>query len=157
MRLANLTLIITMPWLGAALASCASRPVGFDAPDSAGQLAAIERALVTRDAAAAPELVRLLSSDDPVVRLVASRTLEDLTGQTMGYNHADPEWKRREAIQRWVAWTQTRPTATGSGNGRGETTNPNPGAQSADMKSADRDEAGDSARLGSTGSPTPDH
>lgn len=135
---------------------CASRPVGFDAPDSAGQLAAIERALVTRDTAAAPELVRLLSSDDPVVRLVASRTLEDLTGQTMGYNHADPEWKRREAIQRWVAWTESS-TAVGSGNGRGGATNPNPGAQSADMTSAPIDSSGDPARLGSTGSPTPDH
>ena len=52
------------------------------------------------------ELVEQLSSNDPAARLLAIRSLERLTGETFGYEHAGPEWARREAIGRWVSYVE---------------------------------------------------
>jgi hypothetical protein len=96
------------------LASCASPPGGFDSPEPAARLAAITKAAETRDRSAIPHLIEMLESDDPLVRMAAIRTLEDLTGQTHGYEHSDPEWKRKEAIKAWVEWYKAqRPSPPG--------------------------------------------
>src|SRR5690606_40005668 len=70
-------------------AACASPPAGFDSPEPAARLAAITRAAEQRDETATPKLIEMLTSDDPVVRMAAIRTLERLTGTTMGYPYAD--------------------------------------------------------------------
>lgn len=62
------------------------------------------RAARDGDKAAVAKVIPFLNSDDPVVRLAAIRTLEVLTGQTLGYEHAAPEWRRREMVEAWVEW-----------------------------------------------------
>ncbi|MEL7474236.1 MAG: hypothetical protein AAGK04_13040 [Planctomycetota bacterium] len=51
-----------------------------------------------------PELIELLGSDDPLARMVAIRTLERLTGQTLGYEHDAADLERRRAADRWAQW-----------------------------------------------------
>jgi hypothetical protein len=51
-----------------------------------------------------PVLIESLTSADPAQRMVAIRTLERMTGETLGYRHYDPEWIRRDAVARWRAW-----------------------------------------------------
>jgi HEAT repeat protein len=90
---------------GAALLGACAPPAsrgGFDSPDPAAKLYAIERAMRRGDRAAVPQLVEQLDSDDPAVRLLAISALERLTGQTYGYRHDDPPWQRQDAIRRWV-------------------------------------------------------
>ena len=64
---------------------------------------AMEQAVRAGDRAAVRDIVEELDSDDPAVRLLAIQSLERLTGETFGYVHYDPSWKRDEAIGRWVA------------------------------------------------------
>lgn len=85
---------------------CASPPGGFDSPDPGARTHAIAQAARTEDPAAIPDLIALLDSDDPAVRLLSIRTLEKLTGRTLGYEHFAPEPERREAVRRWVDWAQ---------------------------------------------------
>jgi hypothetical protein len=92
-----------------ALAACARPPVGFDSPEPASRLYAITDAARTMDRSAIPSLIALLDSDDPAVRMFSFRTLEKLTGQTLGYDHAAPEWEREPAVDRWIDWYQSRP------------------------------------------------
>lgn len=51
-----------------------------------------------------PDLIVMLDSSDPAQRMLAIRTLERMTGQTLGYDHAAPEPERAQAIDRWVKW-----------------------------------------------------
>ena len=60
------------------------------------------------DASQARELIIMLESSDPAVRLIAIRGLERLTGETFGYDYADPAPKREVAINRWVEWERER-------------------------------------------------
>lgn len=93
-----------------ALPGCAdpSAAIGFDeqAPDA--RLRAIRRAASDNDHSATPDLIRALESDDPAERLLAIRTLEKLTGQTLGYDHAAPIEERRTATRRWADWYASR-------------------------------------------------
>ena len=66
------------------------------------------------DLSAIPDLIGLLDSDDSLVRMVAIRSLERLTGQTLGYDHAVSEWRRDEAVERWVAWASAQSEAGAS-------------------------------------------
>ncbi|MEL6394920.1 MAG: hypothetical protein AAFQ71_02870 [Planctomycetota bacterium] len=52
------------------------------------------------------ELIVQLESADPAARMFAIRSLERRTGQTLGYDHAAPEWERREAVREWVSWAE---------------------------------------------------
>ncbi len=61
-------------------------------------------AAARNDRSAIPNIISLLDSDDPATRMVAIRSLERLTGQTLGYDHAAPESQRVQSIQRWVDW-----------------------------------------------------
>jgi HEAT repeat protein len=83
---------------------CASAPEGFDSPEPAARLRAISKAAAEKDRSAIPHLIESLDNDDPVVRLAAIRTLEDLTGQTLGYDYAAPTWKRAEQVAAWKDW-----------------------------------------------------
>lgn len=71
----------------------------------------------TNDQSKIPELIAALDSDDSAVRLTAIRTLERLTGQTLGYDHAAAEAERRAATDRWVEWYEqwSAPVAGGEG------------------------------------------
>lgn len=77
---------------------------GFDAPDSAAQLHAAAAALRHEDREHIPQLVELLGSDDPAVRMVAITALERMTSERLGYEHWGTEWERRGAVARWRAW-----------------------------------------------------
>lgn len=87
-------------------AGCAKVPVGFDAPSEVRRLDAVVAAAAADDRR--PEtirnLIRQLDSFDPAMRMLSIRTLERMTGQTLGYDHAAPEWARSLAIDKWVAW-----------------------------------------------------
>ena len=92
-----------------ALAGYAQPPGGFDSPEPGARLYAVAAAARTGDREAIPSLVALLESDDPAVRMLSIRTLERLTGQTLDYDHAAPEWKRRDAVGRWIDWYRSQP------------------------------------------------
>ena len=86
----------------AAAAGCGpSMPRGFDSPEPAARMDAVVQAARTNDRSAVPKIVPLLESDDPATRLLAIRTLEQLTGQTLGYDYAAPEAERGAAVERW--------------------------------------------------------
>jgi hypothetical protein len=108
----------------AVVPGCASPPGGFDSPDPATKLPAITKAALDHDLTAIPHLIESLQSDDPVVRMASIRTLQDLTGQTLGYDYADPPWVREDHVREWVEWykrqglSQPEPgTAPGDGPG----------------------------------------
>jgi HEAT repeat protein len=88
------------------LAACAqpSRTASFESGDPAARLRAVQNAAQTGDRHALPGLINMLASDDSAERLLAIRTLEHLTGKTLGYDHAAPPQQRREAMDRWAAW-----------------------------------------------------
>jgi hypothetical protein len=94
------TLIAGLSLLG----SCASPPGGFDSPVPAERLKAATVAAQTQDPQSIPNLIRMLESDDPLVRMTAIRTLERITGLTLGYHYAAAEPEREDAVQHWVRW-----------------------------------------------------
>ncbi|HYE03775.1 MAG TPA: HEAT repeat domain-containing protein [Phycisphaerales bacterium] len=83
---------------------CSRPEPTFEAPDPGTRLRALERAVASDDRRSIPNLITLLDSDDPAVRLFAVLALRDMTGTTMGYEHAAPEQERRAAADRWEAW-----------------------------------------------------
>lgn len=72
-------------------------------------MAAITEAGMGEDESAIPDLIRMLESTDPGARLLAIRSLERLTGQTLGYDYAAPLWERSRAVERWRTWARARP------------------------------------------------
>lgn len=81
----------------------------FDSPQPAARIFATRRAAAETDPgkvrAAIPGLIRNLESDDPAVRLLSAEALYELTGETCGYRHYDPEWVRSPSVKRWSeAW-----------------------------------------------------
>lgn len=71
---------------------------GFNAPDPAARLHALEEAVETGDRASIPRLVELLDSSDPAERMLSHRALERLTGRELNYLHSAPEGERRAQI-----------------------------------------------------------
>ncbi len=88
-------------------------PRGFDSPEPAVRMDAIVDAARREDRTAVPRIVPFLLSDDPATRLLAIRTLERLTGQTLGYDYAAPEAERGEGAERWRRYVEEQ------GGGRG--------------------------------------
>mgnify|MGYP001797416928 CR=1 FL=1 len=84
---------------------------GFDSPQPAARVDAILDAARSGDRSAIPDLIVMLDSDDPRTRLLASQTLEDMTGQTLGYEQNAPEFERSEAVGRWVRWYEAESAA----------------------------------------------
>ncbi len=81
-------------------------PEGFASPDPNRRLSAISDAGERADESAIPDLIEQLESNDPGARLLAIRALEKITGQTLGYDHADPWWARAAAVRRWRDWAR---------------------------------------------------
>jgi HEAT repeat protein len=98
--------------LALTLAGCSSPKPDLASPLSSLRIQAASEAALNADRTKVSELIDLLQSDDPAVRLVAIRSLEKLTGQTLGYRHFDAEPVRRSAIQSWVDWYQSRTPPT---------------------------------------------
>jgi hypothetical protein len=101
--------------IGSLLTGCRSPESvsGFGESDPAARLRAIREAARTESADDVASLVDRLGSDDPAERLFSIRSLERITTQTMGYDHAAPSMQREEAIARWIEWLNTErdPTA----------------------------------------------
>lgn len=74
---------------------------GFDSPNPAAKMYAIEHAVRNNELDAVPRIVEQLDSDDPAVRMLAIAALKRMTGQTHGYCEYDPPEVRRQAIARW--------------------------------------------------------
>lgn len=91
------------------LAACLpSEKPGFDEPNPNRRLDAIVQASDPgADPATLRKLVEQLDSQDPAARMLAIRALEKRTGTTLGYIHTDPEWKRQEAVDRWIKYLET--------------------------------------------------
>lgn len=77
---------------------------GFASSSPQARARALGVAVADDDQAAIPNLITMLGSDDPAQRMLAIRALEQMTGQTLGYQHDAPEPSRQEAIRAWVAW-----------------------------------------------------
>jgi len=84
------------------------------ATDTAGRVPALVDASAQSDADTLAELVRSLNDEDPAVRMFAARSLQERTGQSLGYRYYDPQEKRSASIARWQAWLdeQAGPDAT---------------------------------------------
>lgn len=93
------------------LAGCPTTPEGFDSPDPNLRVRAIVEAAERGDESAIPELVQQLESIDPLSRLLAARTLRDLSGEDFGYDYAAEPWARAPAVDRWAAWARRRAEA----------------------------------------------
>ncbi|MEZ6233172.1 MAG: hypothetical protein R3B68_03180 [Phycisphaerales bacterium] len=103
--------------LGAALAlgGCIPRDqTGFSAIGPAHRLDAIVLAAHASDRDSLRGLIQQLDSDDAAARLLAIRALERRTGQTLGYQHDDPPWRRDRAAAAWVAWYDDAATSQAS-------------------------------------------
>lgn len=92
-----------------ALAGCfPTLEPAFDSPAPSKRLDAIVDAAAQDDRSTIPPLIDMLDSDDPAERMLAIRALERISGgQTFGYRYADPEWLRRESVNRWVDWAES--------------------------------------------------
>ncbi|MDX2117407.1 MAG: HEAT repeat domain-containing protein [Planctomycetota bacterium] len=88
----------------AALSGCLpSESVSLQARDPVKRMEAIVDAAEEHDRSQIPGLVKLLDSDDPATRMLAIRSLEEITGETHGYDHAAPRLQRDKAVDEWVA------------------------------------------------------
>lgn len=76
----------------------------FDSAEPAARNAAIVGAAKTGDKASIPQLVRMLASDDPTTRVLAIRTLERVTGQTLGFDASGSDEDRAAGIKAWERW-----------------------------------------------------
>ncbi|UCD76806.1 MAG: HEAT repeat domain-containing protein [Phycisphaerales bacterium] len=96
--------LVPLPILLLVVLSCAPPATdgGFDSPNPAAKLYAMEQAVRAGDESAAARIVEQLDSDDPAVRMMAIESLRRLTGTTLGYDHSAASADRREAIGRWV-------------------------------------------------------
>lgn len=66
-----------------------------------------------------PQVLPSLSSDDPLVRWTAQRTLLNLTGTTNGYDWSGDRPDRERAIDAWHGWCAKRGiTGKSEGDGR---------------------------------------
>ncbi len=100
------TILIGAVLLGGCVAS--SEP-GLRSPDPSMRLQALVEAARAGDPDAARDIIPLLDSDDAGERLLAIRTLEQLTGETFGYDHAAPPSRRQAAVEAWVRWAKEHP------------------------------------------------
>lgn len=96
--------LICAPILSVMIHSCGPSATcgGFDSPNPAAKMYAIERAARDGDRGAIKDLIHQLNSDDPAVRSMAIAALYRLTGETYGYRDYDPPHLRRHATQRWL-------------------------------------------------------
>lgn len=98
--------LLILAMVGMVPIGCVKTPVGFDSPAPSKRLDAIVAASTETDTDSLIGLVEALSSTEPAARMLAIRSLERRTGQTLGYEHAGPIWQRREAVNRWVDFVE---------------------------------------------------
>lgn len=99
-------------WQSLVLSACAGVACGcfprerqhIGAVDPTSNIPAIQEAAREKDYKAIPQLVRQLDNDDPAVRFYAIEALQQLTGQTLGYQFYDDAAERRPAVRRWQQW-----------------------------------------------------
>jgi len=99
-------------WFALPLIASCVRPAtegGFDSPNPAARLYAIEQAARAGDGSALAQLVEQLDSDDVAVRFLAISALGRLTGRTFDYRHYDAPIQREAAIRRWVEYLEAHP------------------------------------------------
>jgi len=87
-------------------------PGGFTSPDPNRRLDAIIEAARSDDPAAIRSLIVQLDSADAAARILAIRTLEDLTGETFGYDPYSGDIERGAAVDRWTRWERERRAGT---------------------------------------------
>lgn len=87
-------------------AGCSLGPASASEAESSRRIERIIRAAHLGDEESIPWLISLLDSDDPIVRMLAIRALEGMTGLTHGYDHAAKEWDRAKGVERWAQWYQ---------------------------------------------------
>lgn len=107
MRIRSLAIIVA----AAACGGCETPPpeTSFASNDPSARTRAIAKATRERDQSAVPDLIELLDSDDPAIRMLSIGALEDLTSRRFGYDHAAPRLERLKSIEtweRWWRWTQ---------------------------------------------------
>lgn len=109
-RSATLFALVCSAW---ACAGCLDHErSSFKDIDPAIRLRAVHAAGEAGDRGAIPHLIVGLLSDDPAERLFSIRTLERLTGQTLGYEHSAPRPERLAAAERWQVWYASQDPAT---------------------------------------------
>jgi hypothetical protein len=82
-------------------------PLSIQHEDVNIKILAIQKAAREKDRSAIPNLVRELENDDPAVRFYAIQALEDLTGQTFGFDYYKDEAVRKPAVLKWQEWLKT--------------------------------------------------
>lgn len=101
-------------WQVLVLSACAAAACGcfpreqqhIGAVDPTSNIPAIQEAARHKDHKAIPQLVRQLDNDDPAVRFYAIQALQQLTGETFGYQFYDDAAERRPAVRRWQQWVR---------------------------------------------------
>ncbi len=97
-------------------------PQSFHSEAPEDRIAAIRRAVDTRDTAMLGLMVDRLEDEDEAVRFYAVLGLERLTGTRLGYDYADDAGQRRRAVARWrdhLARMGEEPAAASSPEGPG--------------------------------------
>ena len=84
----------------------------FRATDTPSRVPAIVGAADEKEQASLSELVHALSDKDPAIRLFAIQSLQERTGQTMGYRYYEATDKRQAAADRWHAWLNDQTATT---------------------------------------------
>ncbi|MDB5326110.1 MAG: hypothetical protein JWM57_1679 [Phycisphaerales bacterium] len=99
-RVVMLLSVLAVGWS----AGCAPKGRGLLDEDVAFKAPAIKEAVVDRQKAAVPQLVKDLDDDDSAVRFYAIEGLRRLTGQTFDYHYFDDTPARAPAVAKWQAW-----------------------------------------------------
>jgi hypothetical protein len=113
-------------WQGLVLSVCAAAVCGcfpreqqrIGALDPTSNIPAMQDAARDKDYKSIPQLVRQLDNDDPAVRFYAIQALQQLTGQTFGYQFYDDAVERRPAVRRWQQWVREGREAHGDAGTR---------------------------------------
>jgi HEAT repeat protein len=103
---AGAALVLALP--AVACGTSAPRPVNpeFDLHDPSGtrRSQAVAKVAATHETRHVPALISRLDDEDDSVRLLAGRTLKDLTGHDTGYRATMESPERRRHIDLWRAW-----------------------------------------------------
>lgn len=109
--------VFAAPLLSLLATGCASESA--TSARSQDRIPALVRIGESGKVADVPEVLPSLSSDDPLVRWTAQRTLLNLTGTTNGYEWSADRADRERAIDAWRDWCVKRGvTGKTEGDGR---------------------------------------
>jgi HEAT repeat protein len=106
-RLVNILILVQALGLSMFLTGCSLFDLGganLNSDDPSLKIPAMRQAGQNHDQTAIPALIDALSSDDAAVRFYAINSLQQITGQQLGFIYYAPESQRDAAIERWKAW-----------------------------------------------------